>query len=178
MNKAELRAKMRRYRPKPGETWLNGLLHWSVLQRAKVIFCFLPLEDEPNTFPLIQQLLKQKKQVCIPRCVDTLGHMEAVLYNGEVAFDDAAGVPTSTGQVINPQSIDLILVPGLAFDAKGNRLGRGKGYYDRFLGNNYSGVTCGICPAMRFLSSLPIESHDRTVDYVYTPYGLYKTKDK
>lgn len=66
---------------------------------------------------------------------------------------------------INPRP--LIIVPGLAFDQKGHRLGYGKGFYDRFL-SSYSAATLGVCFAEFFLESLPAEAHDRLVDSVVT----------
>ena len=102
--------------------------------------------------------------------------MEAVVFEEDIV-SDVLGIRTTKGVVVSPKEIDLVLVPGLAFDPKGNRLGRGKGYYDRFLAKKHS-LTCGICPAMRFISSVPTVTHDCAVDYVFTPYGLYKTNDE
>lgn len=178
MNKADLRAKMRKYRPIANENWVIGLQNWSLLQAVSTVCCFLPLADEPDTRPLLYRLLELNKRVCVPKCLNDSGDMEAVLFLGEATASDARGIPTTEGEPVLSQAIDLMLVPGLAFDAKGNRLGRGKGYYDRFLTTSFSGITCGICPSMRFLSSLPTEPHDRAVDFVFTPYGLYKTKDE
>ena len=176
MNKAELRSKMKKYRPHPNETWVKGLVHWSVLQKTKTVFCFLSLADEPDTMPLIRALLESGKRVCVPKCVDAFGKMEAVVFEEDIV-SDVLGIRTTKGVVVSPEEIDLVLVPGLAFDPKGNRLGRGKGYYDRFLAKKHS-LTCGICSAMRFISSVPTDAHDCAVDYVFTPYGLYKTNDE
>lgn len=60
----------------------------------------------------------------------------------------------------------VILVPGLAFDVQGNRLGRGKGYYDRFLSDNASLVKIGICYDFQLISDVPTEPHDIKMDYV------------
>jgi 5-formyltetrahydrofolate cyclo-ligase len=69
--------------------------------------------------------------------------------------------------------VDIVFVPGLAFDRKGLRLGRGKGYYDRFLasldGSSPRPVRCGIAFAEQFVEEVPIESHDRPVDVLFTP---------
>ena len=167
---------MKKYRPHPNETWVKGLVHWPVLQKSKTVFCFLSLVDEPDTMPLIRALLESEKRVCVPKCVDAFGNMEAVAFNEDM-ISDALGIRTTKGVVVSPEEIDLVLVPGLAFDPRGHRLGRGKGYYDRFLAEKHS-LTCGICPAMRFLSSVPTDAHDCAVDYVFTPYGLYKTNDE
>lgn len=178
MNKSELRKQMRRYRPKEDDCWASRLRFWPVLQKAKTVFCFLSLEDEPDTNPLIAWMVDNGKRVCIPRCKNNSGEMEAVLLDRSQQTTDALGIPSAKGRGIPPSEIDLALIPGLAFDSKGNRLGRGKGFYDRYLSSGFLGTTCGICPAQRFLSHLPAEQHDRPMDYIFTPYGLYKTNDE
>jgi energy-coupling factor transporter ATP-binding protein EcfA2 len=73
--------------------------------------------------------------------------------------------------------LDLVLVPGLAFDRFGNRLGRGRGFYDRLLGE-VSGVKCGICYQGQLLESLPTEGHDVSVNFIVTPNECLKARKK
>ena len=73
--------------------------------------------------------------------------------------------PGAETPVVSPGEVDLILVPGMAFDPTGGRLGRGKGYYDRFLGN---GKTIGVCYQSALLPQVPMEAHDRRVDAIVT----------
>lgn len=178
MNKPDLRKKMRVYRGEHDAPWVENLRFWPLLQQSKTVFCYLSLADEPDTASLIRCLLNNGKRVCVPFCNDCNGDMSAVVYEQLSGGQDALGLPTAEGERIPASEIDLALVPGLAFDQDGHRLGRGKGYYDRFLSSGFSGVSCGICPAIRFLSSVPADSHDFKMDYVFTPYGLYKTNDK
>jgi 5-formyltetrahydrofolate cyclo-ligase len=63
---------------------------------------------------------------------------------------------------------DLILVPGMAFDLSGNRLGRGQGFYDRILAE-VSGIKCGVCHNFQLLENIPTEPHDAQVDFIFTP---------
>lgn len=71
---------------------------------------------------------------------------------------------------VRPEEIDLILVPGLAFDPQGGRLGKGKGFYDRFFGSVPSrACLVGIAFDWQVVDAIPMESHDRRVDYVLTP---------
>ena len=74
---------------------------------------------------------------------------------------------------VEPVSDSLCFVPGLAFDEQNYRIGFGKGYYDKFLGN-YRGITAGICPEYCMAESLPHEEHDRAVDYVITDRKIRK----
>jgi 5-formyltetrahydrofolate cyclo-ligase len=68
---------------------------------------------------------------------------------------------------VEPLRIDLVIVPGVAFTAEGERLGRGRGHYDRFLASQAThAATIGLCFANRLLPALPTELHDRRVDQV------------
>jgi 5-formyltetrahydrofolate cyclo-ligase len=64
--------------------------------------------------------------------------------------------------------VDLILVPGLAFDLRGRRLGRGKGYYDQLL-RGLRGITCGVAFDQQIVAEIPVEPHDVRVNCVLTP---------
>ena len=77
------------------------------------------------------------------------------------------------GESISPSKLDLIIVPGVAFDKNKNRLGRGKGFYDKLL----SEVTCckiGICYDFQLLEYLPCEDHDIKMNLIVTPKYLIK----
>ena len=76
--------------------------------------------------------------------------------------------PAASCEVIPLDKFDLVLVPGMAFDLVGNRLGRGLGFYDRLL-QTVSGVKCGVCYDLQLLGKIPTETHDARVDFVLTP---------
>ncbi len=79
--------------------------------------------------------------------------------------------PPSEYEEILPEALDLILVPGLAFDKSGYRLGYGGGFYDRILGRGL-GLKIGICLRENLWESLPVEPHDERVDYIITEEGV------
>jgi len=79
-------------------------------------------------------------------------------------FGQKMKVPDQGKSIVKP---DIIIVPGLAFDRSGNRLGRGGGFYDAYL-RNFHGQKIGICKQMQFVDELPIEEHDIKVDFVIT----------
>jgi 5-formyltetrahydrofolate cyclo-ligase len=70
---------------------------------------------------------------------------------------------------------DLVLVPGMAFDLHGDRLGRGRGFYDRLLAEA-SGVKCGVGYDFQLLEKIPAEPHDAKVDFIFTPSRCVKRK--
>lgn len=167
---------MRAGRLLTGEHWVERLRFWPLLAEVKTVFCFLPLADEPDTTVLIDWMLRTDKTVCVPYCQNRSGEMTAVCFSEKQGCTDALGISSVKGIEIPPEQIDLALIPGLAFDICGNRLGRGLGFYDRFLSSGFRGVKCGICSASRFLNKVPTSPHDIGVDYIFTPYGLYKPR--
>lgn len=81
--------------------------------------------------------------------------------------------PMAEGQIIKSSQIDSFLVPGLAFDAVGNRLGRGRGYYDRELATRRGdSLAIGVTVGARLLDSIPIEEHDQPVTHLATEMGV------
>ena len=70
-----------------------------------------------------------------------------------------------------------MVVPGVAFDRTGNRLGRGGGYYDRFL-SGFQGVTAAVAFSFQLLDQIPIEKHDIPVDLVVTPQNILKVRNE
>ena len=84
--------------------------------------------------------------------------------------------PAATCEEIPLNKFDLMLVPGVAFDLSGNRLGRGQGFYDRILAEA-SGIKCGVAHDFQLLEKIPAEPHDAKVDFIFTPSrGLRRKK--
>jgi 5-formyltetrahydrofolate cyclo-ligase len=81
-------------------------------------------------------------------------------------------IPAPTGRVRVP---DVIVVPGVAFDRRGHRLGYGRGYYDRALAACPTARRVGLCHAFQLVEALPEEAHDEPVDYLVTPDGAQAT---
>ena len=84
------------------------------------------------------------------------------------------GIPAPEGLTVIPE---VILLPGLAFSRKGQRLGRGGGFYDRYC-KDYGGLTIGLCWERQVVDSIPCEEHDRNVDFVVTEKSLYHRGDQ
>lgn len=80
--------------------------------------------------------------------------------------------PTAAAPVVDPSDIDVMVIPGLAFDRHGVRLGRGGGFYDRFLGTHPDIDTVGVVPSARSVELLPRESHDMAVRWIATEAGI------
>ena len=122
--------------------------------RAKVVALFASLKDEPLTAPALEG--------DIMRFYD----YDPASMNDSGSF--GISEPEATA-LCRPEEIDFIIVPGVAFTAAGMRLGRGKGFYDKYLSQpGFRGVKAGVCYAHQLVGELPVEPHDVFMDYVVT----------
>ena len=138
---------------------------WS---QARVIGLFAPLCLEPNVELLWANA--GSRTVCYPRVDGDRLSFHRVTDRSALVESrwKLREPPRLDDAVIGPGEIDLLLVPGLAFTEEGHRLGRGGGYYDRFLAEpTLRAVTFGICFSEQIVASLPVEEHDRTVWRVF-----------
>lgn len=141
---------------------------------ASTLLLYHGMGTEPDTVRLLEPLWALGKRVCLPRCLPG-NQMEARLVQREsILIPHPWGMlePGTDCALVTPEEIDLVLVPGLAFDRSGGRLGQGGGFYDRWLAG-FSGVTAGLCRDLVLLDRVPREAHDRSVDLVVTETGLY-----
>ena len=133
---------------------------------AKTIYGYLPYNQEVRTVPMLEQALKDGKRVAVPK-----------VYGDEMKFlylDDLtkvskgyAGIPEpiADGPVADDTTA-LVLMPGLAFDPQGHRIGYGGGFYDKFLAAEPNHPTLALCYEFQMLPELHTEEHDIPVDTV------------
>lgn len=136
----------------------------SEVTSASVIALFASLPDEPQTTAIIERL-SQHKRVVLPRIEgDTMNFYDISegLHEGYFGIlEPIATTPISTDE------IDVMIVPGVAFTHQGARLGRGKGFYDKYLSRSgFRAYTIGVCYPCQITSVLPCEEHDVTMNLV------------
>ena len=141
-------------------------------RKAQSILFYAPLPDEPDIWRLLLDSLAAKKTVLLPRFELEHGHYSACLIKDAVTDIQTGkfGIrePAPTCEKISLNRLDLILVPGIAFDADGHRLGRGKGFYDRLLAV-LKGPTCGVAFDQQIVHQIPVEPHDMRLNCILTP---------
>lgn len=134
-------------------------------QEAGTLLLYYPLPDEVDVRVLIKDAFESGKKVLLP--VVKGDELELHLYEGEASLKEGAfGIMEPTGPLFAPKhydEIELAIIPGMAFDSAGHRLGRGKGYYDRLLPNLKATKLIGICFPFQFLEEVPAEAHDISV---------------
>ena len=144
----------------------NKIAELQEVRQASVVALFASLADEPQTTAIIEQLA-QSKRIVLPRIEGD----EMEFYDiSEGLREGAFGImePTATTP-ISPDKIDVMIVPGVAFTREGFRLGRGKGFYDKYLSyNGFRAYTIGVCFPCQIVENIPTEQHDKIVDKVAT----------
>ena len=116
------------------------LMEHDKIKKAETIVLFWSMKNEVNTHDIIPRLVRDKNVIIITQSADT--------------------------KPVTPPQDAVIIVPGVAFDNKGYRLGRGKGYYDRYLGSLAENYKIGICFPWQMVEKVPTDSHDVCVNEV------------
>ena len=147
----------------------DKLLRNKVFRKAKIVMFYIAFGGEVNTEEMIKEAKKIGKLICVPICRKDKETMQpTILENHGKLKKGPYGVlePVALTRV-KPEELDLVIVPGLAFDKKGNRLGRGKGCYDRFLCTlSEKTPSTGLAFDFQILSLVPTTDDDVSVKKV------------
>lgn len=147
-------------------------------RRAQKVMAYAACRGELSLEPVLEDVLGLGKTLLLPRC-EAPGIMTArSVKRMEQLVPGAFGLmePAADCEVIAPQEIDLILVPGTAFDVSGRRIGQGGGYYDRFLAGTKA-WRMGVCHGFALLESVPAQVHDMRMDELITPGGMIRIRN-
>lgn len=155
---------------------LNASSAW---QNARAVLLFFPVASEPDISPLLADALAHGKVLALPRFNGATNAYETVrvcdLARELVVGPFQVREPVAACPVVALNRLDLALVPGLGFDARGHRLGRGKGHYDRLLAG-FTGMKIGVAFDFQIVADVPREPHDIALDAVVTPTRWIEAK--
>lgn len=178
MEKAEIRRKIKHLRMmlseaeklSAAEEVFNHLEKTAAFLLAEKILMYHSLPDELPTHAFLSKW-SGRKQFYLPRVngvnLDILPYDESRLELGAFHIEEPTGTDT-----ISPEEIELIVVPAVAYDSRRNRLGRGKGFYDRLLATTKA-TKIGIGYTFQMVEEIPTEEHDVPMDFVITQLGVY-----
>jgi len=147
------------------------LIESEIFKRAKVVAAYSALRFEMDPCAIVERACALGKIVGLPRLVANTGTMDLASYRpGDPLYETQFMVkqPLETAATIDLASVDLVLVPALAFDTRGHRLGFGQGYYDRFLPRMPNAVRVGLSFELQLLVEVPATTHDVPVDHLAT----------
>ena len=143
---------------------------------ADTILAYLPLAEEVDLTYLLTAWIEESRTVCVPIVTWENKTMQAGLLptlDGESLIERKYGLREPCDpQSVPVDTIDVMLVPALGFDRGGGRLGRGGGYYDRYLNNHRSPIVIGVAFDCQMLESIDREEHDQLMTAVVTPSGV------
>lgn len=135
-------------------------------KQAKTIYGYLPYNQEVRTVPMLQRALDDGKRVAVPKCY---GDEMRFIYLDDLSAVEKGycGIPEPIAdEPIADDPTALVLMPGLAFDPQGHRIGYGGGFYDRFLAEETAHPTLALCYDFQMLEHLETEEFDIPVDAV------------
>ena len=138
----------------------------SYYQQAKTLYGYLPYNQEVRTEPILLQALKDGKKVAVPK---VYGETMRFIYLEDLSGVEKgyAGIPEPIAdEPVARDETALVLMPGLAFDPEGHRIGYGGGFYDKFLSAEPEHPTVALCYAFQMLPKLETEEFDVPVDLV------------
>ncbi|MEO7370443.1 MAG: 5-formyltetrahydrofolate cyclo-ligase [Ilumatobacteraceae bacterium] len=168
IDKASLRSRMRMVRDMVDDHLMRSVQLWAKVAempeyiRADSVMAFVGFGGEPDTDPLFARLSVEGKRLLLPR-IEATG---IVVADGDWPLVQSKfGVPEPTGPAVDVSEIAFVIVPGLAFTTAGDRLGYGRGYYDRFL-PTLGATSVGVCFADQLVDEMPLAAHDVRVDRV------------
>ena len=164
-----------RYMRSADESIMRHLMALPEYRDAGTVFCFVGVRREINTLPLLEDALKSGKTLCVPLCVEkgvmdtrritSLDQLQPGKYG---LLEPAADAPH-----MDVDDIDFAVIPCTTCNHSGQRLGKGGGYYDRFL-SLYRGGTVMLCREKLIRDEIPVEPHDYPIPWVLTERGLYE----
>lgn len=181
--KKELRLEIKKRQQELPSTWLaesdqkiyEQIINLLEYQKADVVFTFVSTKTEVDTRKLIDHALSQNKKVVVPRCMEK-GIMELYEMDGWDSLEEGMmGIlePKTTCKVVDTREVDFALIPCLSCDRKGNRLGKGGGYYDRYLMKSFF-IGAALCREPLLCEQVPMEAWDQPVDMVVTEKTIYR----
>lgn len=147
-------------------------------RQAKTVMLFVSMAAEIDTTAIAQDAWRTGKQVVIPRAHLGDRSMETVRvadFETDMHKTPIGVLEPIGNQIIPPHQIDFILVPGLGFGLAGQRIGRGAGFYDRFLGNSaLAASTCGYSFDEQIIDDIPMTEHDVRIQMLITDQRLVR----
>ena len=152
---------------------------------AQTVLCYVDIRDEVRTRPLLKAALDAGKRVVIPYCVagDRLELFRMESFDELAAgtfgiLEPADAWRDREDRRVEAAELDLIVVPGVAFDRRGGRIGHGKGYFDRLL-ERVRADAAMVAPAFecQIFDEIPMQSHDVYMDMVITETAVYRRSD-
>ncbi len=168
----KIKAMSHQHKVEESKSICEKLYNSQLWQKSLKVFAFAPMNSEVDIWELLVKGLKEGKTIALPFYIKQgniyqpriVRDLEKDVVKGKMGIRE----PKEECEKLSMKEVDLILVPGVAFSPKGDRLGRGKGYYDKMLAEAH-GIKCGVCFECQYGWDVPVEPHDIKLDCIVTP---------
>jgi 5-formyltetrahydrofolate cyclo-ligase len=147
---------------------INFLHEIDEFNQAKSLFCYISYLSEVETSDLIDAFLEQKRDLAVPKIIGKSEIIAVPLNNLSDLEPDKMGILTPKSDQTATGPFDIVITPGLGFTTSGERLGYGRGYYDRWFANNQANLKIGIAFEVQIVAELPVEETDIPLDMLVT----------
>ncbi len=182
LSKTEIRQKCRAernllnpaVRAAASDTICAELLKMDVIRDAKTWFIYVSYGSEVGTYELIRKLMSQGSTVTVPRISGPEMLPQQIRAWDELRLGEFGILAPSSGETFTG-AIDVCVCPGVAFTERGERLGAGRGYYDRYLAAHSPRLAIGLALECQIVPQVPMELHDRRMDFVITEKRIIRT---
>lgn len=152
----------------------NQIIDNKIFERAEVVMSYMSFQNEIDTEKINDYIISCGKKLFLPKMIDR-EVIKPIEYTGEFEIDNSFGIKEPVGEIYNGD-IDLIIVPGVVFDIEGNRIGYGRGYYDRFLRLYPKARKISLAYEFQILDRLEAEEHDEKIDEIVTKNNIIRIK--
>ena len=166
---AKLKRQKEEDRKQKSRSIKNKLLRQTEFKKAKKVMFYIAMLGEVETKEMIETAKRLGKIIAVPVCVKNRASLRPAILDSHASLKKGPyGVPEPVvSRFLRPEDLDLVITPGVAFDKKGNRLGRGKGYYDRFLSKIPKDTpSIGLAFSLQILPVVPTSILDVSVKKV------------
>ena len=164
---------------------VNRFMDLPEYQAAKTIMFYVDVRDEVRTRQALPEAVASGKKIVVPYCVDgelelfwleNMDELELGMYR---ILEPKNDLRTVESKRLQPTDLDLVMVPGVAFDRNGGRTGHGKGYYDKLLQHaRFDAPLIALAFECQMFEKIPAESHDIYMDKIVTQDAVYNGKGR
>ena len=166
------------YRAEKSTKITNFLYEIDEFKQSNSVFCYISHISEVETLPLINFILKKGLDLFVPKIINDTEMIALRLNNLSNLEPDNLGILTPKSGDILLNTVDIVITPGVGFTKKGERLGYGRGYYDRWFSKNKVQTKIGLAFEEQIVMNLPLEETDTTMDIVITENEVINLKNK
>lgn len=155
----------------------STLFSLPVVSHCRQFLCYLSFQSEVPTDEIILKAFEKQKKVCVPYCIENTNQMDfyqitSLCQVEKRSFGIREPIVQQCKKITKFEETAVCVIPGVAFDTVGNRLGQGKGFYDRFL-TDFQGIKIGITYQATLAAAIAKDVHDVKMDYIITENNLY-----